>query len=142
MSPIMNTRQSTPPPAASKDDRRWAAVVARDPEADDQFVYAVKTTGIYCRPSSSARLPKRSNVEFFDTPAAAEAAGYRATRRSTADRTAASAQRAELIAEACRLIEGAESPPSLDALAEQAGMRARRAAPRANTGVRSTKVLQ
>ena len=58
-------------------DPRWAAVIARDPVADDKFVYAVKTTGIYCKPSSASRLPKPENVEFFDTAKAAEAAGYR-----------------------------------------------------------------
>ena len=66
-------------------DPRWAAVVARDPRADGQFVYAVKTTGIYCRPSSLARLPKPQNVEFFDTAELAEAAGYRPSKRASKD---------------------------------------------------------
>ncbi len=47
------------------DDARWEALRARDPAADGHFVYAVRTTGVYCRPSSSARLPKRENVEFL-----------------------------------------------------------------------------
>jgi AraC family transcriptional regulator of adaptative response/methylated-DNA-[protein]-cysteine methyltransferase len=97
-------------------------VQARDAAADAQFVYAVKTTGIYCRPSASARQPKRENVEFFDTAEAAEAAGYRPSRRASADRTAAAAQRAARVAQACRLIDGAEVQPNLEALAEQAGM--------------------
>jgi len=118
----MSTSPTKPTSDPKKDDQRWAAVLARDPAADDQFVYAVKTTGIYCRPSSSARMPKRENVEFFDTAAAAEGAGYRPSRRSAADRTTASAQRAALIAQICRLIDNAETPPSLDVLAEQAGM--------------------
>lgn len=59
------------------EDPRWAAVQARDASTDQQFVYAVKTTGIYCRPGYSARLPKWENAEFFDTLEAAEAAGYR-----------------------------------------------------------------
>lgn len=104
------------------DDQRWAAVQARDPAADDHFVYAVKTTGIYCRPSSSARLPRRENVKFFKNAAAAEAAGYRASRRAAGDQTAAAAQRAALVAQACRLIETSETPPSLDVLAVQAGL--------------------
>ncbi len=104
------------------DDTRWATVQARDPAADGQFVYAVKTTGIYCRPTSSARLPKRKNVKFFETPQAAEAAGYRASRRATADQTAAAVQRATLIASACHLIEQAETPPNLEELAAQVGI--------------------
>lgn len=58
--------------------RTGAMVQARDPAADKLFVYAVKTTGVYCRPSRPTRLPRPENVEFFDIPAAAEAAGYRA----------------------------------------------------------------
>jgi AraC family transcriptional regulator, regulatory protein of adaptative response / methylated-DNA-[protein]-cysteine methyltransferase len=106
----------------STGDARWAAVQARDPAADGHFVYAVRTTGIYCRPSSSARLPKRENVEFFETAQAAEAAGYRASRRPAADRTAAAARRTALVADACRLIERAETMPNLGELAAQAGM--------------------
>lgn len=104
------------------DEQRWAAVQARDQAADEYFVYAVRTTGIYCRPSASARLPRRENVEFFDTDAAAQAAGYRASRRAVGDQTAVAEQRARLVAQACRLIESSESLPSLDELAAQAGM--------------------
>lgn len=108
--------------AYSTDDARWEAVRTRDAQADGQFVYAVRTTGVYCRPSSSARLPKRENIEFFDTAEAAEAAGYRPSRRAQGDRTAAAAERAALVAQACRLIEAAETAPHLDELATQAGM--------------------
>jgi AraC family transcriptional regulator, regulatory protein of adaptative response / methylated-DNA-[protein]-cysteine methyltransferase len=121
----MSSQQPSPaitPPSPSTDDVRWAAVQARDSAADGTFVYAVKTTGIYCRPNSSARLPKRENVEFFDTPQAAEAAGYRPSRRASADQSTATAQRAALIAEACRLIESAETQPNLETLADKAGM--------------------
>ena len=59
-------------PAA--DDERWAAVVARDKAFEGQFFYSVATTGIYCRPGCPARLPKRANVRFYRTRAAAEAA--------------------------------------------------------------------
>ena len=59
---------------STENDPRWAAVLARDPQADGQFVYAVKTTGIYCNPSSLARLPKPQNVEFFDNAELAQAA--------------------------------------------------------------------
>ena len=115
------TSSTTSTPYRS-DDARWQAVTARDAAADGAFVYGVRTTGVYCRPSANGRLPRRDNVEFFDTPAAAEAAGYRASRRARADRTAAASERAALVAEACRLIDGAETPPSLDALAAHASL--------------------
>ncbi len=101
-------------------DPRWAAVVARDPRADGQFVYAVKTTGIYCRPSSLARLPKPQNVEFFDTAELAEAAGYRPSKRASKDQN--DAQHAAIIAAACRQIEACETLPALDSLAASAGL--------------------
>ena len=106
----------------STDEQRWAAVQTRDPGADGQFVYAVRTTGVYCRPSSSARQPKRENVLFFDSAEQAEAAGYRPSRRAAGDQTCASEQRAQLVAKACRLIEACETAPSLDDLAAQLGM--------------------
>ena len=68
------------PPATLADDR-WQAVVNRDRGRDGQFVFAVSTTGIYCRPSCPARRPRPENVSFFANPAAAERAGYRACLR-------------------------------------------------------------
>jgi AraC family transcriptional regulator of adaptative response/methylated-DNA-[protein]-cysteine methyltransferase len=62
-------------------ERAWAAVLARDAAWDGRFVYAVSSTGIFCRPSCAARRPRRERVVFFAQPAAAEAAGYRACRR-------------------------------------------------------------
>jgi AraC family transcriptional regulator of adaptative response/methylated-DNA-[protein]-cysteine methyltransferase len=111
---------STPPD--TENDPRWAAVLARDPQADGQFVYAVKTTGIYCRPSSLARLPKPQNVEFFDTAQQAEAAGYRPSKRASKDQSDVAAQHAATVATACRQIEIAENPPALNELAETAGL--------------------
>ena len=108
----------------TEDDPRWAAVVARDPRADGQFVYAVKTTGIYCRPSSLARLPKPQNVEFFDTAEDAEAAGYRPSKRASKDQTEVAAQHAATLAAACRQIEASDSLPALNDLAETAGLSA------------------
>jgi len=109
-------------PLNTQDDPRWAAVVARDPQADGQFVYAVKTTGIYCRPSSLARLPKPQNVEFFDTAEEAEAAGYRPSKRASKDQSDVAAQHAATVAAACRQIESAETLPALNELAEAAGL--------------------
>src|SRR3546814_1274088 len=84
----MNKSAHTTPKTSTERDPRWAAVLARDPSANDRFVYAVRTTGVYCRPGSPSRLPRPENVEFFDTPAAAEAAGYRPSRRADADQAA------------------------------------------------------
>jgi AraC family transcriptional regulator, regulatory protein of adaptative response / methylated-DNA-[protein]-cysteine methyltransferase len=62
-------------------DDRWQAVLDRDQDRDGEFVFAVSTTGIYCRPSCPARRPRPENVSFFADPAAAERAGFRACRR-------------------------------------------------------------
>ncbi len=67
--------------AALDPDACWAAVVARDPDAADRFVYAVGSTHIYCRPTCPSRRPRREVVSFFATPDAAEVAGFRACRR-------------------------------------------------------------
>jgi AraC family transcriptional regulator of adaptative response/methylated-DNA-[protein]-cysteine methyltransferase len=67
------------------DARRWGAVAARDPRADGRFVYAVRTTRVYCRPSCASRRPRRENVTFYPTPAAAMAGGYRPCRRCRPD---------------------------------------------------------
>ncbi|MGI4814612.1 MAG: bifunctional DNA-binding transcriptional regulator/O6-methylguanine-DNA methyltransferase Ada [Janthinobacterium lividum] len=103
-------------------DPRWLAVLARDASADAQFVYAVKTTGVYCRPSSASRLPRLENVEFFSTPEAAEAAGYRPSRRQAADASSVAAHHAALVDAACREIDAAEAIPELKTLAASAGM--------------------
>jgi AraC family transcriptional regulator, regulatory protein of adaptative response / methylated-DNA-[protein]-cysteine methyltransferase len=105
-------------------DPRWQSVLARDASADGQFVYAVKTTGVYCRPSSLSRLPRPQNVEFFDSAAAAEAAGYRPSKRAAGDQTQLAAQHAALVAAACRQIEDAETAPTLNQLAQGAGISA------------------
>ncbi len=106
----------------TEQDPRWAAILARDSKADTLFVYGVKTTGVYCRPSSASRLPRPENIEFFDTPAQAEAAGYRASKRAAGDQTQLAAHHAQLVAEACRQIEQADTSPSLSTLAAQAGL--------------------
>ena len=114
----VKSRSKTPP----ADDRRWAAVVARDKRADGSFVTAVATTGIYCRPSCAARHPLRQNVRFYETCAEAEAAGFRPCKRCRPNAPAGDSEHAERIAASCRLIEAAETAPSLDALAAHAGL--------------------
>lgn len=118
------TGDTSAKPVHDRDDARWEAVRSRDVRADGQFVYAVRTTGVYGRPGSSARLPKRENIVFFASAAQAEAAGYRASRRNQGDRSLAAAGRADLVAQACHRIESAHTAPNLDALAAQAGMSA------------------
>ena len=63
------------------EDQSWAAVLARDPAADAEMVYAVTTTGVFCRPTCPSRRPSRAYIVFFPDPAAAQAAGYRPCRR-------------------------------------------------------------
>jgi AraC family transcriptional regulator of adaptative response/methylated-DNA-[protein]-cysteine methyltransferase len=99
-------------------DAAWRAVLSRDKAADGRFVTGVLTTGIYCRPSCAARHPKRENVRFFASGAEAAAAGLRACLRCKPDEAA---RDAVAVAAALRLIETAEEPPSLDALAARAG---------------------
>ena len=111
-------------PIYDTDEARWEAVRTRDTRADGYFVYAVRTTGVYSRPSSAARLPRRENIEFFASARDAESAGYHSSRRTQGDRTAAAVERAAMVAQACRLIESAETAPNLDELAAQAGMSA------------------
>ena len=103
-------------------DSRWRSVVNRDAAADGMFVYAVKSTGVYCRPSCPSRTAKPKNVTFYATCAEAEAAGYRACRRCNPKGPSLSEAVAAVVAEACRLIEDAEEPPKLDALAASVGM--------------------
>ena len=71
--------------------KQWQQVLGRDAAADGVFVYAVKSTKVYCKPSCASRRPNRKNVTFFPTPEAAEAAGYRACMRCEPDRTEAKA---------------------------------------------------
>jgi AraC family transcriptional regulator of adaptative response/methylated-DNA-[protein]-cysteine methyltransferase len=99
---------------------RWEAVCARDAAADGAFLFAVRTTGIYCRPHCAARRPLRANVEFFERASEAEACGYRACKRCVPDGVPEAAQIA-LIDAACREIESAEKVPTLAQLAALAG---------------------
>ncbi len=104
------------------DDARWEAIRRRDRNADGAFCYAVRTTGVYCRPSCGSRLPRRDNVAFYTDPAAAERAGFRPCKRCNPTTQAAAGRHAAAVARACRLIETAEEFPRLDDLARKAGM--------------------
>jgi AraC family transcriptional regulator, regulatory protein of adaptative response / methylated-DNA-[protein]-cysteine methyltransferase len=100
------------------EDRAFAAFDNRDRSLDGRFVGAVKTTGIYCKPSCPARRPLRENVEFFWEPAQARAAGYRACMRCLPD---AVGRDRKAVAAALRLIEQADERLSLEELAKAVG---------------------
>ena len=100
------------------DDDRWLAVLARDPRADSQFVFAVQTTGIYCRPSCRARHALRKNVCFYPDAQHAALAGFRPCKRCLPDQSDPQAQKLAKVEQACRLL--AQDPAiTLDALAQQ-----------------------
>ena len=100
------------------DDQAWAAFERRDRSWDGRVIGAVKTTGIYCKPSCPARRPKRENVEFFHDTVSAQAAGYRACLRCKPDEVG---RDEEAVAKAVRLLETAEEAMTLDALADAVG---------------------
>ena len=101
-------------------DQRWALVLSRDLNADGGFVYAVKSTGIFCRPSCPSRRPRREQVEFFDSPVAAQHAGYRACRRCM---PLARNEHVAKVEAACRYIEqNLETTLTLEAIAASAGL--------------------
>ena len=110
--------------AATLNDPRWAAVVARNPQADGEFVYSVRTTGVYCRPRCPARTARPENVAFHANPADAERAGFRACLRCKPDQPPLATQHAALVANLCHIIETAEQAPSLMELAGHAKMSA------------------
>jgi len=99
-------------------DTAWTAFMRRDRAWDGRVIGAVKTTGIYCKPSCPAKRPKRENVEFFATGDEARAAGYRPCMRCKPEEVG---RDREAIANAVRLIEAAEEAPSLAELSEAVG---------------------
>lgn len=106
----------------ASDSDRWNRVVRRDSDADGQFLYSVSTTGVYCRPSCPARLPRRENVRFHASCEEAERAGFRACKRCQPGARGLSEQYAATVAAACQRLQTAEEPPSLEVLAKAAGM--------------------
>jgi AraC family transcriptional regulator, regulatory protein of adaptative response / methylated-DNA-[protein]-cysteine methyltransferase len=119
--PMAEAREPTVS-APARDEERWQAVKRRDSVFDGKFVFAVRTTGIFCRPSCASRPAKRENVSFFSTVAEAEKAGYRACKRCRPDKLGAPDPRVEAVKRACAKIEQAEEAPKLAELAAGAGL--------------------
>lgn len=113
MSPRKGSK--TTPPFATPEDR-WQAVQDRNRLANGVFVYAVKTTGIYCRPSCASRQPLKKNVIFFNTSSEASRAGYRPCRRCSPQQNR---EQKDLVTQACRYLETTNSFPGIEAIAEK-----------------------
>ncbi|GGN95445.1 DNA-3-methyladenine glycosylase [Streptomyces albiflavescens] len=114
---------------ARYEDTRYEAVRSRDARFDGEFFFAVETTGIYCRPSCPAVTPKRQNVRFYATAAAAQSSGFRACRRCRPDAVPGSAEwnvRADVVGRAMRLIgDGVVDREGVGGLAVRLGYSAR-----------------
>ena len=104
------------------DQARWDAVVERDHEASEAFVYGVLTTLVYCRPGCSSRTPKRENVRFFADWRQAEQAGFRPCKRCRPQSASESDRRTALMVKACELMENSEEPLRLKDLAGEVGL--------------------
>jgi AraC family transcriptional regulator of adaptative response/methylated-DNA-[protein]-cysteine methyltransferase len=112
----MPVAQSKSNSTTFSDDQRWSAVVERDSVHDGEFVFAVATTGVYCRPSCPARRPRRENVTFFGRPEQAEKAGFRACLRCK-PRAFSGNRQSDSAKEICRYIEQhLDEPITLDRL--------------------------
>jgi AraC family transcriptional regulator, regulatory protein of adaptative response / methylated-DNA-[protein]-cysteine methyltransferase len=107
------------------DETLWRAVLKRDTRFDGEFFFAVRSTGIYCRPSCPARRPRREQVVFFRIPEAAEGAGFRSCRRCRPRSAAITDPQVEMIRRVCRYIEAnVEESPTLEELGAAAGVSA------------------
>jgi len=101
---------------------RRKAVAARDAAADGAFVFAVKTTGVYCRPSCSSRTAKPNHISFYSSCDDAERAGYRACKRCKPRAAPLAERRRDLVIQACRIIESSREMPGLEKLAAKTGL--------------------
>ena len=122
MSMIETSRLSNSGLAARDEGRWWDAVSRRDRAFDGAFFFAVRTTGVFCRPSCASRPAKRENVSFFETVEAAERAGFRACKRCRPEKLGAPDPQVEAVRRACERIASAEEAPSLADLAARAGL--------------------
>jgi AraC family transcriptional regulator of adaptative response/methylated-DNA-[protein]-cysteine methyltransferase len=120
MSALMKEQMNLLP---ADDEAQWQAVLTKDARGDGQFVFAVSSTGIYCRPSCGSRRPHRENVSFFQSPEGAEQAGFRACRRCHPRDAVVIDPHIQIARQVCRIIEENEGEPvSLSALGAQLGV--------------------
>ena len=104
-------------------ESQWQAVLSKDARFDGQFVFAVSSTGVYCRPSCGSRRPRRERVSFFQLPEAAEQAGFRACLRCHPRAVAGIDPQIQMARQVCRMIEDNEGEPiTLAALSERVGV--------------------
>ncbi len=103
-------------------DECWTALETRDEAAAGRFLYGVKTTGVYCRPGCTSRLPLRRNTAFFETEAEAEAAGLRPCKRCRPGDPSAASRHIAAIEKACARLRASEMTPSLAELADAAAL--------------------
>ena len=107
------------------DDAKWQAVLAKDSRFDGQFVFAVSSTGIYCRPSCGSRRPRRDRVSFFESPETAEQSGFRACLRCHPRNARMTDTQVEMAREVCRLIDESDGEPlTLATLSSRMGVSA------------------
>src|SRR5262244_6559 len=99
-------------PETMNNPELWKAVLSRDISRDGSFVFAVRSTGIYCRPSCPARRPRREQVSFFPAPEAAEHAGFRACRRCHPRKARTSDPQVDLVQRVCHLLDEHDDEPS------------------------------
>ncbi len=117
---MTNTTLARPGAAFTTDEHRWTAVLSRDASADGAFVYAVSSTGVFCKPSCTSRRPRRDRVVFFDTPGEATRAGYRACKRCGAAQATIDPW-VEKIRRACVYLANVDGHVSLADLAARIG---------------------
>ncbi len=110
-------------PTIWDEEQHWQSVLARNAEAEGAFVYAVRTTGIYCRPTCPSRRPRREHVAFFALPEAAEQAGFRACRRCHPEQATIRDPQVAVVQRVCRAIAAnPEEPPTLASLGAAVGL--------------------
>lgn len=120
MSAVMKEQMNLLP---ETDEAQWQAVLAKDARCDGQFVFAVSSTGIYCRPSCPSRRPHRERVSFFQSPEGAELAGFRACLRCHPREAQVVDPQLQMAQQVCRLIEANDGEAvTLAALSEQVGV--------------------
>jgi AraC family transcriptional regulator of adaptative response/methylated-DNA-[protein]-cysteine methyltransferase len=120
---LIKERSTSRGAVSSDDEAFWRAVLKRDARFDGKVFFAVRSTGIYCRPSCPARRPRREQVVFFRVPEAADSAGFRSCRRCRPRSTAMTDPQVEMVRQACVYIEShLDESPTLEDLSAHTGV--------------------